>query len=349
MARVMHVLREAVLWVAAALGTICLLVAGVAIVFGMTPLIFSSGSMSPGIPTGSLALAISTPAADLEPGDIVSVLWSDGERVTHRLVSSTPALGDTFRLTTRGDANSIIDPEQVTVAKVDRVVWSTPELGFVITEVTKPQWVFVLGVVVGGLVALAFASARKVEGAAQRTPRTSRRAPRHAAPRNHGMGGAGLAGVGVVVALALVASLLANTPTSTLAAFSDSGQARGSFTTKTVAAPTITGCSVTNNGLGIFQSVTLTWTMPAGYTATNAIPGAGATAGAMAPVSPAPTITGTGPYSVTYSSGLLSTLLGALLGKTVSIGVRSTEAGWNSTWATRTLSVGLAGLGSSCS
>ncbi len=72
----LRALREAALWVVAALGAVCLAFAVASVAFGVTPLIFSSGSMSPGIPTGSLAIAVSTPASELVPGDIVSVTWS---------------------------------------------------------------------------------------------------------------------------------------------------------------------------------------------------------------------------------------------------------------------------------
>ncbi len=339
----LRALREAALWVVAALGAVCLAFAVASVAFGVTPLIFSSGSMSPGIPTGSLAIAVSTPASELVPGDIVSVTWSDGHRVTHRVVSLTARGGGSVELTTRGDANNIDDAEHQVVTKADRVIWSTPGLGFVVDEATKPQWMFTLGVVVGGLVTLAFLGARtRVE------PRRARRerAARHAGPRDSRAGAAVGVGASVVV-LALLASLVAHAPTDTEAAYVNQGAARGTFATTTIVAPTITGCTV-SSFLGVFQSVTVTWTMPAGYSVSNAVVGTGSSAAAISPTSPAPTISGTGPYSTTYSSGFLTTILGSLFGSTTWIGVRSTVGTWTSAWSTRKLSIGLLGLGSTC-
>ena len=342
MSRPLRLLREAALWIAAAIGTLCLACTVAAVGFGITPLIFSSGSMSPGIPTGSLALAISTPGSELKPGDIVSTDWSDGQRVTHRLVSVEQVANGGWQLTTRGDANNVADAEHPVIEKVDRLIWSAPGWGYVIDELTKPQWVFLMGVAVGGLLILAFRGTRRAE---RRQPRSE---PRHAGGARHGAGGTGIAVVGGVVALALGASLLAPAPTATLATYTDSGQAAGVFGTATIPAPTISGCVITNNGLGIFQSVTVTFAMPAGYPKTSAVIGAAATAGAIAPLSPAPTIGGTGPYTYTFTANLLESILASLFGNSAYVGVRTADGTWNSAWTTRKVSIGLLGLGSTC-
>lgn len=347
MTRPLRALREAALWVAAVIGTVCLLAAIAAVGFGVTPLIFRSGSMAPGIPTGSLAIAVSTPASELRPGDVVSVVWPNDTRVTHRLVAAEPLDGSRYRLETQGDANAAIDVETVTVERADRVLWSAPGLGYVLQEVTKPQWVFGLGVLVGVLLVLVFRGSR-VSVLDAPAPATAS-APRHAA-RPSGNGRTGTTGIVTIVVLALGASALANAPTGTLAAYTDTAGTNGTFATGSVAAPTITGCTVTNNFLGVFQSVTITWTMPGGYLKANARVGAGATVAAMAPVTPAPTLGGTdpGPYTYTYTSSLLTSLLGSLLGSTSRIGVRTVDGNWVSPWSTRTLTVGLAGLGTTC-
>ncbi|CAN5468131.1 hypothetical protein BH10ACT7_BH10ACT7_20570 [soil metagenome] len=258
----MHVLREAALWVGAAIGTLCLGVAAAAVALGATPLVFRSGSMSPGIPTGSLAVAISTPAERLEVGDIVSVLW-DHTRVTHRLIG-TGAIGDgTYRLQTQGDANPMADARTVVVDRADRVVWSAPGLGFLVEAAGKPQTVFVVGVLVGALLILAFR-----RPGARPEPRVAREtvadaAPRHAAGRSHHGRRAGVTGVAAVAGLAVAASLIANAPAGTLAAFSDPALARPAFATGQLDAPVITGCELVSTGF-LQSGIKLTWTAPAG-------------------------------------------------------------------------------------
>lgn len=350
MTRPFGVLREAALWIAALIGTICLIAAIAAVTLGVTPLIFRSGSMEPGIPTGSLAIAVSTPASELRPGDIVSVVWASDTRVTHRLVSSTPFGSDLYTLTTQGDANTTADTEAVTVARADRVVWSVPGLGYVLQEVSKPQWVFALGVGVGALLLLVFrGSTREPALVTSKPARAAAANPRHGRGRSRHRAGAAVAGVGVITVGALVVSLLTTAPTGTLAAYQNTATTAGTFATGSLPAPTITGCTI-NNSLGVFQSVTVTWTMPAGYLKANADVGMGTTVGGITPVTPPPTIGGTnpGPFTFTYSSSLLGTILSSLFGSTAYIGVRTTSGTWNSAWTTRKLSIGVAGLSSTC-
>lgn len=150
------VVREVVLWLGAVVGVLCLVVAAAAVFFGVTPLVFRSGSMSPSIPTGALALARTTPADDLSVGDVVSVIRADGERVTHRLVSKKPASDGRWSLVVKGDANSEPDPLPVVTSAADRVFWSTPTLGFVLQDVSKPQFVFPAGALFGMLAVIGF-------------------------------------------------------------------------------------------------------------------------------------------------------------------------------------------------
>ena len=322
MARPLHVLREAALWLAAAIGTVCLLAAFAGIAFGMTPLIFRSGSMSPGIPTGSLGISVSTPAADLAVGDIVSVVWSGDIRVTHRITGIEAADAGAVTLTTRGDANDDVDLQKVTVLTADRLVWSTPGLGYAFQEVTKPQWVFGLGVVVGVLVILVFRGSRPTELAARRAV-VAESPPRHAQNRSpHGHrrhGRAGTAGVAAIATLALVASAIAPGVTGTLASFNNSGAATGSFATGTLQPPTGLTCSITGPALGA-KTINLAWTAPAtGVTPTSYL------------VSWAPLAVGTpgSTTSATTSVALSPTLL--TLAVTYTFTVQSVVGSWKST------------------
>jgi signal peptidase I len=325
MSRPVHALREAALWIAAVIGTICLLAAVAAVAFGMTPLIFRSGSMSPGIPTGSLGISVATPAADLKVGDIVSVVWANDTRVTHRVARIEPAGDGRFTLTTRGDANELADTEKVTLATVDRVLWSTPQAGYVLEEATKPQWVFGLGVVVGALVILAFRGSRPREADA-RVVRLPEQPQRHA--RRRGMGavagtstgtgtgtgtgegtgtragtgtrtGAGrgrAVGASSIAVLAIAGSLLANAPTGTLASFTDSGVVGSPYTSTRVQPPSPVNCVV--SGL-VGKTVTLSWAAPAtGPTPTSyLVSWSGATTGSQVVTPPT--------MSIPFTSSLL--------------------------------------------
>ncbi len=86
-ARVACGVRQVALTVGAVAGVLCILVTIAAFAFGVRPLVFQSGSMSPSIDTGALALARETRADDLRLGDIVSLPTAAGQRVTHRVVS----------------------------------------------------------------------------------------------------------------------------------------------------------------------------------------------------------------------------------------------------------------------
>ena len=122
--RDLHRGADVALTVAAVLGGLSLVTALVLAVAGMTPLVFTSGSMGPAIPTGSLALARSVPVDELVVGDVVSVRDARGTRVTHRVVAV-----DDAGLTLRGDANPTADAGTYDVAVADRVLLSVPHAG----------------------------------------------------------------------------------------------------------------------------------------------------------------------------------------------------------------------------
>ena len=130
-------LRELVLWAGAALGLLAVTVGLLVAFFGFNLLVFRSGSMSPEIPTGALALSQTVQAADVEPGDVVSVIAGNGERITHRVVSTTLRGGEAS-LVLKGDANATPDSELYVVRSVDRVVASLPYGGYVIVHALTP-------------------------------------------------------------------------------------------------------------------------------------------------------------------------------------------------------------------
>lgn len=156
--------RELALNVGAVAGVLCILAAVASLAFGITPLIFRSGSMAPQIPTGSLALARSVPAGDLRVGDVVSVDDAAGTRITHR-IAAVETSDDTAVLTLQGDANRVVDPAPYTVTQADRVLMSVPLLGYPAAWLTSKTAVFCGGLLAGALLMLAFGPHRRPESA----------------------------------------------------------------------------------------------------------------------------------------------------------------------------------------
>lgn len=140
---------------AAVIGALCLMATLVAPLVGVRPLIFLSGSMSPTIPAGSLALAKATPAEELEVGDIVTVRNS-GTYVTHRVVEVTHAPG-TATLLLRGDGNEVDDATVHEVSSAPRTFLWVPGAGSVVAWFSHAPGVYVLA----GWVALVLQQLRR--------------------------------------------------------------------------------------------------------------------------------------------------------------------------------------------
>ncbi|MCW4465486.1 hypothetical protein OK351_08220 [Glutamicibacter sp. MNS18] len=131
--------HRALLNLGAVMGTACLVFAAIGLAFGIKPLVFVSGSMEPGIPPGSLGIAVSTPAEEVLVGQIVSVKREDGERVTHRVLSNS-----TSGLVLKGDANPVADLQPYEVQAVDRLLFSFPLLGKIVIWLSHP-WIYFAG------------------------------------------------------------------------------------------------------------------------------------------------------------------------------------------------------------
>ncbi|MFG1782275.1 signal peptidase I [Rhodococcus oryzae] len=148
--------RDIALNVGAIAGLICVLAAAASFFFGIKPLIFRSGSMSPEISTGALALSKPVPASELSVGDIVSVENEQGTRITHRVHEIVSADSDSSVLILKGDANQDADISPYTVTEADRVFFSLPGLGYVVAWLSSPIAIFLGGAFVGGLMVIAF-------------------------------------------------------------------------------------------------------------------------------------------------------------------------------------------------
>ena len=248
-----RVARESALWFGAVLGLLAV-AAGIAVtVFGCSLLVFRSGSMSPEIDTGALALARPVAATELEPGDIVNVRASDGSEITHRVVEAT-VRGDEASLVLKGDANSAPDAEVYTVETVDLVEASVPYLGYVVAHALTPP----------GLVAAASLCLMLflVSGSDQAGGRGGGPVGRHRSRRAHRSPWSAVPAAVTAVVVGGAAST--GGVTGTWAAFNDAAtMTTGSFAARTLAAPGDVRC--VNEGFNDY----IAWTAPTAFTPTG--------------------------------------------------------------------------------
>lgn len=148
-------LREGLLTFGAIAGVVCLLLAIASFAFDVKPIIFRSGSMSPSIETGSLAISHTVKAKDLAIGDIVTVKTDAGIRVTHRVKDLTFADGKAT-MVLKGDANKAPDASVYVVPSADRVLFDIPKAGYVVSWLSGPTGIFVGGLLAGILILSAF-------------------------------------------------------------------------------------------------------------------------------------------------------------------------------------------------
>lgn len=135
------------LWIAAAAGVVCIVLVILAMTAQITLIMFRTGSMSPTIPAGSVAVVQRVDAAQVEVGDVVTVDREDELPVTHRVTSVERGASESERIITmRGDANATDDPFPYTVTSVRTVLFSIPGIANVIVGMGDP-WVL------GGLTA----------------------------------------------------------------------------------------------------------------------------------------------------------------------------------------------------
>lgn len=248
MNRAIRRLANAFLTVGAVLGAVTLVLVILGPSLGVRPLLFRSGSMTPTIETGDLALARTVPARDLAVGDIVSVSTSGGARVTHRIVD-IQLDGARATLTLRGDANEAADAQPYDVTEADRVVFVVPWVGHVIAVASSPLGLVALGMGAAGLLAIVFGGGSHggPDGGSGR-PRGRRRGRRR--PLR----------VAIVAGSATAAAVAIAAPAQATAWTDDVPLTGTSLTSTTVAAPSLS-CGT----LGVF-SVTFNWTAVSGAT-----------------------------------------------------------------------------------
>jgi signal peptidase len=157
--RLGKVIGEVLLTTAAAGGALCLVLVVVTVFFHVSLIMFKTGSMSPTIPAGSLAVVQQIPAADIRVGDVVTVDRPGRLPITHRVTSVSGSGGGDDGdggdggddggggervVTLKGDANPVADPSPYAVSTVRRVVFALPGLAHPIAALNSPA-------VLGGL------------------------------------------------------------------------------------------------------------------------------------------------------------------------------------------------------
>lgn len=147
--------------------------------FGVSLIVFKTGSMAPTIPAGAMAVIRPIPAADIRVGDVVTVaVPGQALPVTHRVLSvtrgSTP---DSRILVMKGDANLTQDQFPYTVTQADLVVLSVPELGRALTLLRMPLFIGATTLLVAVLVGWAFWPTRTSAHRASGRSRRRKKAP----------------------------------------------------------------------------------------------------------------------------------------------------------------------------
>ncbi|MGN0099854.1 MAG: signal peptidase I [Dietzia sp.] len=133
----------------AAGGVVCIVLVILAVSMNISLIMFKTGSMSPTIPTGSVAVVKEISADEIRVGDVITVDREEGQLpVTHRVVEVHPQSSGEALVQMKGDANPNIDPGMYRVETVRKVLWSVPELAKVIVWFGNP-------IVLGGISLLA--------------------------------------------------------------------------------------------------------------------------------------------------------------------------------------------------
>lgn len=255
--------REVLLTLGALLGVLCIVASIAGVAFGVKPLVFRSGSMSPAIHTGDLAVSRTVDASDLKTADIVSVVNAEGSRVTHRIVNIA-SQGASRQLTLKGDANKAADSEVYTVTSAERVLFDIPKAGYVVNAAASPVGVFVLGAYVMTMLLVLFRKGpggdddqhrqglRRKAGAAESQPTERRKGGARKADRNGSRSAARSIAVTAFAATVAVAAPAVAAPWTDPVAITGSA-----FTSFTVVTPT--GSVACANGSAGSESVTVSW------------------------------------------------------------------------------------------
>ena len=175
MARCRHYVVETLLWCAAGLGAIAIVLVLCAHFFNISIILFRTGSMEPTISAGSASLVREIPASEVEVGDVLTVSRPDHMPVTHRVTSVAAGEHAEERvITMQGDANESPDPDPYRITEGRVVMGSVPGVAPFIHQMGNPYVLGGLTVAAAVLVSWAFWP-RKPAGQAVQSHRQPRR------------------------------------------------------------------------------------------------------------------------------------------------------------------------------
>lgn len=126
--------------------------------FGFSSFIVYSGSMEPAIHKGAIAIGKPVEAQSLKVGDIVAFKTTTGHAPTvHRIVQIDTHDG-LYIVTTKGDANSTVDPDPIVVREAgSKIIYTLPYVGYLLEmprSLLGPRLTFVLPTLGLGLIVL---------------------------------------------------------------------------------------------------------------------------------------------------------------------------------------------------
>ena len=149
-------LVDGLLSVLAFAGVVCIIAVICAFVFNISLIMFKTGSMSPTIPAGSLAIVREIPASDVRVGDVTTIDRDNQLPVTHRVVAVEPAGGDEYTIRMKGDANDEEDPYPYTESTVRKVMFSLDGVGMWVAKIQNPKVMAVSTVIMAVFVTWVF-------------------------------------------------------------------------------------------------------------------------------------------------------------------------------------------------
>ncbi|MFI5240454.1 MAG: signal peptidase I [Candidatus Saccharimonadia bacterium] len=122
---------------------------------GWKALDVATGSMTPAIPQGSLVFIHAVRPSNIKVGNVVTYInpADTKQTITHRVVKVTTKL-NLPAFITKGDANSVSDPEILGGNIVGKVEWHLPYLGTLIGYARKPLGLIILVIIPGVLIVI---------------------------------------------------------------------------------------------------------------------------------------------------------------------------------------------------
>lgn len=157
---------------------------------GARLLIFRTGSMSPTIPQGSIAVSVPVTAEEIIVGDVITVQRPDADLpVTHRVTeirtpeeATTEGLPPEAReLIMQGDGNDTPDARPYTITTARRVIFSVPRAGNALMMAQSPLGMGSMILLAGALTVWAFWPTKRPDPSPLPTS-ASPHSPPHASP-----------------------------------------------------------------------------------------------------------------------------------------------------------------------